>query len=415
MVAVIFHRIGPYHDCRIRAAAQQVQVTCVELCAKDSTYEWEVISNPMCYRRETLYEHGDVTEYPAMEVNHRLSDVLDALKPDVVAIPGWLTPGAPPALFWCIKHGVPAMVMSESQRIDEPRKWHKEFIKRQIVSLFSAGLVGGRTHGDYLADLGMSPECIFLGYDAVDNDYFAAGAAKWQKLKAESRNQKPDDIGRTTDPSTLAPMPYFLASARFIEKKNLPRLIQAYARYRQFAQTSDLRRSTSAVWNLVLLGDGPLKADLCHLISDLRLQDFVLLPGFKQYPDLPAYYGLARAFIHASTTEQWGLVVNEAMASGLAVLVSNRCGCAQDLVREGVNGFTFDPYNIEKLAELMVKVSAFNFPLSAFGDASQRIISAWGPERFANGLKAAVECALRVGPVKPTLIQRILLKALLAR
>jgi glycosyltransferase involved in cell wall biosynthesis len=146
------------------------------------------------------------------------------------------------------------------------------------------------------------------------------------------------------------------------------------------------------------------------------VQDSVLLPGFKQYPDLPAYYGLASAFVHASTTEQWGLVVNEAMASGLPVLVSNRCGCAPDLVQEGVNGFTFDPCNVEQLAQLMFKVSAFQlFSFSAFGDASRRIIGAWGPERFASGLKAAVDKALEVGPVGATLVQRVVLKALLAR
>jgi 1,2-diacylglycerol 3-alpha-glucosyltransferase len=59
--------------------------------------------------------------------------------------------------------------------------------------------------------------------------------------------------------------------------------------------------------------------------------------------------GLASAFIQASTTEQWGLVVNEAMASGLPVLVSERCGCAPDLVKNGVNGYTFDPYDIKEI------------------------------------------------------------------
>ena len=84
----------------------------------------------------------------------------------------------------------------------------------------------------------------------------------------------------------------------------------------------------------------------------------VILAGFKQYDELPAYYGLASAFVHASTTEQWGLVVNEAMASGLPVLVSDRCGCAPDLVEDGVNGFTFDPYDVEALAGLMQRVAA---------------------------------------------------------
>jgi glycosyltransferase involved in cell wall biosynthesis len=163
----------------------------------------------------------------------------------------------------------------------------------------------------------------------------------------------------------------------------------------------------------VLLGDGPLKSDLCHLISDLRLQHCVLLPGFKQYDELPVYYGHASAFIHASTTEQWGLVVNEAMASGLPVLVSSRCGCAQDLVKNGVNGFTFDPCNVEEMAQLMIQISAFKpFRLSAFGAASSEIIANWGPERFAEGMSAAVKIAMSTPPYKAGILDRLLLKLL---
>src|ERR1035441_6959071 len=160
--------------------------------------------------------------------------------------------------------------------------------------------------------------------------------------------------------------------------------------------SSDTALSSSPVvpWSLVLLGDGPLRSALNSQLSTLNLHSHVLLPGFKQYPDLPVYYGLASAFIHASTTEQWGLVVNEAMASGLPVLVSNRCGCATDLVQAGVNGFTFDPYNEQEMAALMLKVSAFNFPLSDFGSQSQRIISKWGVARFAAGVQAAGASAL---------------------
>src|SRR5262249_59830905 len=99
----------------------------------------------------------------------------------------------------------------------------------------------------------------------------------------------------------------------------------------------------TAAWKLVLLGEGEQRAKLEGLRDALGLRNDVSMPGFKQYDELPAYYGLASAFVHTSTTEQWGLVVNEAMAAGLPVLVSERCGCGPDLVREGVNGFTFDP------------------------------------------------------------------------
>ena len=134
-------------------------------------------------------------------------------------------------------------------------------------------------------------------------------------------------------------------------------LIRAYARYRRLADSREdgQRAKDNRPWDLVLLGDGPLKADICRLISDFRLHGHVHLRGFIQYRELPAYYALADAFVHASTTEQWGLVVNEAMATGLPVIVSNRCGCVPDLVAEGKNGFTFDPGSVESLAKLMLE------------------------------------------------------------
>jgi glycosyltransferase involved in cell wall biosynthesis len=146
------------------------------------------------------------------------------------------------------------------------------------------------------------------------------------------------------------------------------------------------------------------------------LQRCVLLPGFKQYPELPAYYGLASAFVHASTTEQWGLVVNEAMASGLPVLVSNRCGCATDLVQEGVNGFTFDPYSVEAIAHAMQRVWQMeDGELKKMGAQSARIITNWGPERFATGLEAAARKAIEVGPRRMNWRQRLVLPALINR
>jgi glycosyltransferase involved in cell wall biosynthesis len=307
------------------------------------------------------------------------------------------------ALQWCLRTKTPAVVMSDSTELDAPRVSWREWVKRRVVGLCSSALVAGSRHRDYLVGLGMSADQISPGYDVVDNAYFAAKAGEFREQRAEVRRQHG------------LPENYFIASARFIGKKNLPRLIEAYARYRELAADSALRAPPSSLWDLVLLGDGPLRSDLCRLISDLRLQSFVTLPGFKQYPALPAYYGCANAFIHASTTDQWGLVVNEAMASGLPVLVSNRCGCAPDLVQEGVNGFIFDPGNVDALAQLMFRISAFNFPLSRFGAESGRIITNWGPERFAAGLKSAAEQALRAGPKPASPVDRLLLRGLIAR
>ena len=140
------------------------------------------------------------------------------------------------------------------------------------------------------------------------------------------------------------------------------------------------------------------------------------MPGFKQYEELPIYYGLANAFIHASTSEQWGLVVNEAMASGLPVIVSNRCGCAPELVEEGINGFTFDPDDQEQLANRLLEVASLSSDRrQGLGDAGRRIVANFGPERFADGLTHAAEKALEIGPRKPTFLQRVVLAAGLGR
>jgi 1,2-diacylglycerol 3-alpha-glucosyltransferase len=400
--AVLFYRVGPYHFARLRAAGERMRITVVEYSNVDPFYAWDEVAGQEGFERVTLFNSVPVEQQSAKMIAARLRAVLSELRPEVVAVPGWHDRCALAALKWCCDEGVPTVVMSDTTPWDYKRKWWREAVKRRIVGCFGAALVAGRPHKDYMVKLGMPAERVFLGYDAVDNDYFAAKAEKSRKQKAESRTK----FG--------LPENYFLASARFVEKKNLSRLIQAYARYRELAVARDHGQQTTdnRPWDLVLLGDGALRPDLCHLISDLRLDACVHLPGFKQYGELPVYYGLAKAFIHASTTEQWGLVVNEAMASGLPVLVSHRCGCAADLVQEGRNGFTFDPCNVGQLAQLMLKVSASGFPRSEFGLVGREIIGEWSPDRFGRSLQQAAAFAAAVGPSTPSLIARLFLNGM---
>jgi glycosyltransferase involved in cell wall biosynthesis len=160
----------------------------------------------------------------------------------------------------------------------------------------------------------------------------------------------------------------------------------------------------------VLLGDGPLRETLNSQLSTLNLHRHVHLPGFKQYDELPVYYGLAKAFVHASITEQWGLVVNEAVASGLPVIVSNHCGCAPELVNG--NGFTFDPNHEHELTARLLEVASLSDKeRKHLGDNSYRIAANFAPERFGEGLKEAVRVALS-SPRKASLRETALLKLL---
>jgi glycosyltransferase involved in cell wall biosynthesis len=286
-------------------------------------------------------------------------------------------------------------MMSETTADDFKRVWWQEWIKKRVVALCSAGLVGGTPHRAYLRDLGPSKESIFLGYDAVDNDHFTHGAQQARQASSQVRERL--DL----------PERYFLASNRFIPKKNLPRLIQGFAQYQE--------KTGSEPWDLVLLGDGPERARVEDAIDAEGVREAVHLPGFKQYDALPAYYGLAGAFVHASIREQWGLVVNEAMAAGLPVLVSNRCGCASDLVTDGTNGYTFDPYDIPQLASLLQRLAHGNADRARMGDASREIIAEWGPDRFAAGLEKAAQVAVEAPRSSSSLLDTLILKALMYR
>ena len=313
---------------------------------------------------------------PLNSVNMTIS-LLAALnrdQPDAVLIPGYRNWPCYAALAWCKVNSRLAVLMSESQKQDFPRVRWREAIKRSLLKLFDAALVGGTPQVEYARELGFSPEVIFTGYDAVDNLFWQT-QADLARLNSHGWRLK---LG--------LPERFFVAAKRFIPKKNIFELIKAYALYKSWAGEK--------AWSLVICGSGPLEEEIRGLIETMGLQSDILLPGYKNAEEMAVFYGLASAFVHASShAEQWGLVVNEAMASELPVLVSEICGCANDLVQNGVNGFTFDPFDVEGLALLMLKMSSGQVDLEAMGAASRRIIAAWTPEVFARGLLQAVEAA----------------------
>jgi glycosyltransferase involved in cell wall biosynthesis len=134
----------------------------------------------------------------------------------------------------------------------------------------------------------------------------------------------------------------------------------------------------------------------------------VYLPGFKPYDELPVYYALANAFVHASTTEQWGLVVNEAIASALPVIVSERSGCIPELVNG--NGFVFDPANEHELTDRMLDMASLSDQeRKHLGDNSYRIAANFAPERFGEGLGRAASVAMGVSRERFGVMVRALL------
>lgn len=394
-VVVLFDRFGPYHISRLEAAAKYVTIFALEVYGETSEYQWDKVTSEKQINRITLFEKEKSSDISIKKLQDALCEKLAAIQPDVVAINGWADKAAISSLDWCLQNKTPAILMSESAEGDEKRTFWKELIKRQIVNKCSTALVGGTRHVEYLLRLGMDRENIFLGYDVVDNNYFFRNAMDARKRIEFWRSEK------------KLPEKYFLIVSRFIEKKNLPFVIEAYHQY--FKQFGD------RAWHLFIVGDGPLKTSLIHHVNKLGLQAMVHFEGFKQYDELPVYFGLAKVLLHASTTEQWGLVVNEAMACGLPVAISDRCGCVPELVHSGRNGFSFDPYKKDELVTILKTFTDGTHDAETMGEESLKIISDWDAEAFGVGLYHAAVQAKRQLLKQHTLTSKILLRLLTKR
>lgn len=394
-IAVLFDNFGPYHIARLTRLSGCCDVLGLEVAEHSFEYAWMPTGGMHGFRREVLLKGSTSAKADLHTVSEALDKVLSDFSPDVVAVPGWSTDVACEARRWCGRRRVPVVLMSESQAADHRRYLLKEWVKRWYVSTCQAALAGGRRHKEYLVALGMDEDRVFLGYDAVDNDYF------------ESQTQGVRERAQETLASLGLPERFFLASSRFIPKKNLLVLIRAFERYRTLCESESEQIRTEKPWTLVLLGDGALRGEIEAEVNRYGLGDHVQLPGFTQYEDLPAYYALASAFVHASTTEQWGLVINEAMASSLAVLVSNRCGCTADLVEEGRNGYTFDPCDVEALAQYMLRLWRDPEQTRQMGLEGKRIIANWGTDAFARGMMAAAKRAMSCEVRRDRILDRL--------
>lgn len=386
-IVVLFHHIGGYHAARLRAAhavclQQGWQFTAIQETDSAQEHPWGDLSQAITFPLKTLLTAKEAPDerdlHPqSTAAASRLPACLDKLSPDVLFIPGWGYPNSRAALKWSKQHHRIAILMSESKANDLPRVWWKEKLKSLFyIRKFKAALVGGHLHRDYLAQLGFPQKGIFFGYDIVDNDYFSHRAQKARQNPDVTRRQYQIPSGR-----------YFITVSRFIPRKNILRLIDAFAEYRK----------ASALENpldLVICGSGAEEENIRSRVSKYQLESSVHLPGFKSYEEMPEWFGLADAFIHPALSEQWGLVVNEALASGLPALVSNRCGCFPELIKEGETGFGFDPENVEQLAGLMTKVSQGAVDIEAMSRAALQHIQNFSPTAFGNGLKQAIKHAL---------------------
>ncbi len=302
----------------------------------------------------------------ARAVWRKLQDV----SPSTVFVPGYYTAPAFAAALWARLHRRRSVLMSETTRADWRRVWWKEWPKRLLVRmLFDYGIAGGKPHVQYLEQLGMPRERIGTFYDVVDNRFF--------QESADEARRSPELRQRLGLPGK-----YFLYVGRLSPEKNIDGLLEAFAKY----------RSEGGQWDVVLVGDGPQRQELEQLSARLNVSGNVKFAGLKNTREITEYYAFASCFVLPSSREPWGLVVNEAMSAGLPVLVSDRCGCAEDLVGHGRNGFLFDPSRPEQLGAYMLSLSSLDpAALDEMGRQSRETIAGYSPEQWASEVARLVQ------------------------
>jgi glycosyltransferase involved in cell wall biosynthesis len=378
-VVIFWANILHYHAARIRSLYELFDNLGIELYAISIQPKSDEL--PVQGYQQLLQDKIEVL-MPSHKfgMNHPLSVYqiarrLNMIKPDAVAIIGYSQLVSLSAMLWCrIKHSA-AILMLSTQEIDFPRSFFKEWIKSKIITGYDAVLVGGKSHARYARQLGIKDEQIFTGYEVVDNDFWSQQAEVVRKKAVNWRN------------NLNLPEKYILSSCRFVPKKNLDGLLYSYSSY--------LSQAGPNPFHLVIAGDGPLYIQIKNLARDLYIQDMVHFPGYLETGQLIPYYALASVFVLASSySEQWGLVVNEAMAVGLPVLVSKICGCSEDLVIEGVTGYSFDPSDANNLANLLVKISSCEADIIRLGQNAKSHIQKYSPNFFANNLLAAAKLGI---------------------
>jgi glycosyltransferase involved in cell wall biosynthesis len=280
------------------------------------------------------------------------------------------------ALITARLRGTPILYRAEHS-LTYDSKVHRPFWMRVCKPLFlrllfkqvKCFLSIGSLNTVFYFHYGIQAHKIFHVPYTVDNDYFARKAAEFRSQREEIRYKM--GIGREDVT--------FLFAAKMIQMKSPLELLRAYERVRMPGKA------------LIIAGDGELRAQAEAYVSERNLQGVHFL-GFVNQNELPKYYAISDVFVRfdGPAIGDWGLTVNEAMASGLAMISSDCIAATVDLVKDGENGFVVRFCDIDNLASAMEKMIADPSTCRRMGWRSMEIISKWSYEQCVEGILKAL-------------------------
>ena len=275
--------------------------------------------------------------------------------------------------------GIPVLVRSDSQLKDRPRGGAKLAAKKVFFALLrhlvDGVLVSGTLNRDYWRHYMGEDFPLFMLPYAVDNTWFERQSAAAALTRGELLAELQMEAGR----------PVILFASKLQTRKLCSDLVEAYARLEGAEQPY-----------LLIVGDGEERGALERQVEALGLSG-VRFCGFRNQSEMPRFLELATVFVLPARHEPWGLIVNEAMAAGRAVIVTDDVGCQPDLVTDGVEGCVYPVGDVEALAAALQRVLATP---EAMGEAARKRISRWSFAEDVAGLKQAIAQVTRKLPAE---------------
>jgi phosphorylcholine metabolism protein LicD/glycosyltransferase involved in cell wall biosynthesis len=387
-IALLFAQFAAYHVDRCEAVARRLEgraeVLAVEVATASQTYAWDPSGTVPGARKLTLFPGQS---YEAIGWPRRLLRQFAALwRCRMVLIGIGYHERDVIVLSWLLRLvGVKVVALSESKFDDFARTAPYETFKALLLEAYSAAIVGGQRQASYFRFLGFRKRPVLPGYDTV-------GVARIRMMAGGVL---------ASDGAAYAERP-FVFVGRFVAKKNLPVLLEAYAAYRVQVGAKARR--------LVLIGSGPMEAAIRQRIDTLGLAAMIDLPGFLGPEAVARQLSQSLALILPSREEQWGLVINEALALGLPVIASPQVGACDLLVRNLVNGFIVDCSSPAGLTKSMTALGEDEQRWQAMVAASHELAQ-WGDtERLADAVEVllfplATEAAARIAAFRRVLPQ----------
>ncbi len=327
-ILIVLRNIGPYHNSRFEClSSSNINISVFETRPQSQEYLWNSGDN---------YKY-DVYKFPNFspgekdisnkDIDSFYKKFIPLIKPDAIISIGWADKTYQRLLLYGYERKIPVIIVSDSIEKTEKNKkrsFLKELIKKIIIKGYSSAFVAGIESKNYLLKLGYKEEKIFSPWDVVDNKFFENSLSK----------------------ENLFEKKYFLCVSRLLERKNLETLIKSFADY----------QDKGGKWGLKIIGSGPQYCNLVKISKIIRNKEVFEIINWLQIDKLINYYKNASAFILPSYFDNWGLVVNEAIASGLPCIVSKNCGCVVDLISHNRSGFIFDPFKKNELSLLMSNI-----------------------------------------------------------